>query len=475
MAKRNILSNIFSRFNLKQLDTENQALSRSIANFDSMYAVGPEHDLLLLLDECSVSGSIPLPRQWMSLSRLMYAKISIYKDAVDKTADFVGKVRIGEKTDLRDDVRTMVESFWKDVSILSEVENKVATIKGMNSLVNELVKISLKDGISFAEDRFEVYDEEISDEFLGEMIFDSQNFEYVPAGQTASHILRYLGNQFPTTNPDTGESLDNQYFHTLKLEHDPRSAWGLPLAAGDELLSKTIITLLISIELQSKRFGNPPSFTTVVPKSIERMDFMMEIGGKKMSLGDAMLIAAKNFKASLEAAWALSQRGKAAEVVAGFPAPVDVASQVLGEGMVNMVDADLLWKLCVLLINGFGVPPALMNVNVTSGGMNSDMFSTSIQVFRSRINKIRERVSPIVKQMTVNYLLSQGISPVEAERISIEFEDVDLQSAKERAEAKKVEAETKKIQIQNYEILSNYSEEGARKYAEDVGLRLERD
>lgn len=460
-------------FGKKQLDTKNQAFNVSTL-LNSTYAAGPEHQLEALLNECSTGNKIPPPRQWMKLSRLLYSKITIYKDAVDKTADFVGNVYLETAANISDRTRDLISNFWSSVAMYGESDLS-PTIYGIDSIVNELTKSALRDGMGFAEDRFEEIGEEITEDYEGIMIFDSENFEYANVRADGRLSLRYCGDQYPEIDPETGQKIENQYFHILKIEHDTRAPWGLPLAAGDEMIAKVVIALLISIELQAKRFGNPPTLTTISPKDLEKMGMNdYEIDGKKVSPQDALILSVRNLKKILETSWALAHKGKAAEAVQGFPAPVDISSRVLGEGMVNMIDPDLLWRLSVILINGFGVPPALMGINITSGGMNSDMFQTSIQVFRSRIAKIRARLIPIIKSMTANYLLSEGVSPVEVERIEIGFEDVDLQSASDRAGVEKIQAETKRLQIENYEILQNYDEGAARIYAEENGI-LSRD
>jgi hypothetical protein len=470
MAKRSIFRRIGDFISRKQLDTDTVASNPVYSeNLFLNLGEGPEHEISKLIDQASPVDRDPYPREWLPLSRLLYRKIPIYKRAVDLTSEFVGRVTL-ESDSVSDRTRESVIGFWREIGIYSEVQTRVSDMAGMNSLVRELAKTTLIDGMGFLEERFEIIDGEPSDEYAGALLFDSKHFEYVNNAGTGDLVLRYLANQYPQVDFDTGEKVENPYFHVLKIDNDPRSPWGLPLAAGSEMVSKILAAMLISMELQAKRFGNPPTITTIAPKDLEKLNVEMNLGGTRVSMGDATLQAAKKLKEMIEQAWALSHHGRAAEIVQGFPGPVDLSSRILGEGMSTMVDPDLLWKAAIMLIEGLGVPPVLLNISDTGGGINSDMHRTAVQIFRSRIQSVREKIAPIVAKMTRNYLLSQGINPAELDGIVVAFEDVDLQGEEQRANVRKTSAEADAILIANYEILFNYDIDAASRYAEENGI-----
>ena len=455
----------------KQIDTESTGnFSVSKSKLRAFSKTAPEHQVQALLDASGVGASIPLPRDWMTFSRILYSKLSLYKDAIHKTAEFVGEVTISKDSDIGERERDAIERIWAEIGMIGEHE-KTPNIRGIDALASQLVIMALKDGMAFTEDRFDIDLDLLSDEYIAQMTFDADNFEYVSLGSTSELHLRYNGEQYPQVNRETGDEIKNPFFHVLKLKHDSRDPWGLPLAAGNELITKVVVSMLISIELQSRRFGNPPTFTTVTPKDLTKIGSnQFTINDEIVSPQDALIMATENFAEAIEEALVLSSKGKAAEVVQGFPAPVDIDSRILGEGMVNMIDPDLLWKLIVVLINGFGIPPSLMNINDKSGGMNSDIFESSIKVFRTRVNACRNALAPILMQITKNRLLEEGIVLGENSSFKISFTDVDIRSEKEKQEIEKVKAETKKLQFEVYEGLSNYNPEQAEAYAKKVGL-----
>ena len=464
----------------KQLDTQ-------FAQFDNRFRTllkGPEHEILKLLHNTRVEGTSPLPREWVKLSQMLYDKVTICRRAIDERARFVGPPVLEDALEISERLREEANAYIETAQILIEKQPYFSDSKGLALFTKTLVRSFLLYGSAFIEDRFDT-DEEgeiIMDEgALGILLFDSDHFDYEPHPVIQSYVLRYLDDQYPQVDPNTGQRIDNRYFQAVKVDISEKHPWGIPTLAGNEMLAKIFISLLVCIELQALRFGNPPTMTLIGQAD---PDFFRGQGTapdeQRMRSGKQETVEAmwhrlvQELRESINEAWAAVHKGKAADIVSALPGDLNYHSKVLGEGFDKFIDPDMLWKMTILFVNGLKIPPVLLNIIEGGGGINSEMFSVNLQMFRAGTEDIRKAIRPVIEQCIHNHLLSLGFSPVEVQRVKIRFEDIDLMNELERAEAALKKAEATGKQLENLEMLSLHGDDSVREYAEQVGIKTDR-
>lgn len=437
-----------------QLDTAFGAIRNS--RYTSFLSTAPEHEVLRMLEACEVDGESPKAREWVKLSRLLFSHLSIYENALAIHANLVGGVIVSEKSEISPRTREQVEKFIQECPVLSEMQPEQSDCRGLNVLVAQMVIDVLRDGMAFVQDRFEPETEMP----LGVMQFDADHFDYAPI-QSGEFDLVYLMNQFPRRD-EKMKRIENPFFDVLKIEADRNDPWGVPLIRGGKLLTRIFITILVGIEMQTKRFSNPPSFNL-----ISQTDPQFNGTGTGPEL---FLDAVKRLRELVDAALRLMMKGKPAEVVMSLPGNVKMESKVFGEGFNAFIDDDMLWKIGVLFASVTSVPPALLGIKITGSGLGSEEFSYLWKILLARVRRIREAIRPVILRRIQNHLVSLKVSPAEIAALQIEFSDLDMLSEKERAEIRKIEAETEEKRFAIYQEMRAVDPDEARLYAEQNNL-----
>jgi hypothetical protein len=254
----------------------------------------------------------------------------------------------------------------------------------------------------------------------------------------------------------------NPYFHSVKLASDHGNPWGVPLLRGGVMIFRVFASLLLCIELQGKRFGNPPTLTLLTGQDPGKFQ-----DPKQQKLYFDLL---EKLRGYIEDAWQYVYQGQAADVVAAMPGDHQVLSRTLGAEISNWVDPDMLWKITILASSVLNVPPALLNVNDTGGGLNSDMFKQHYKLLKATAQSNRNALRPTLEAMLCNFLLNQGVAPAEAERVAISFEGVNLDDKQELANIEKTEAETMAQKLENYATMQAISAPLTEEYGREHGF-----
>ena len=460
MANSNFFTRAFdSLFNRKQLDT-------SYANLQGNYhymidtASQPEHEIQTLFNKCKVNSGQPRPRDWVKLSRMLYDHFSLYERAIDVHVRMVGGVIIAEDSEISDATRQAAEKFFREVRVLSEMQPFASDVSGINSFVSQIVVDILKDGMAFAQDRFREIGDEVTDEYLGAMVFDPVNFDYMHYSNDTQLSLSYLGNQFPRLDED-GAYFDNPYFHVCKLETDHADPWGVPLIRGGKLLADILITMLVAIKAQTNRFGNPVSFNIIQQNDPEMINQNTE-GGK------IFIAAIKDLRSKTEKALSEMNQGKGSEIVTSMPGSVKIDSKTFGSDFTNFIDHETLWKISLLFANVLSVPPTLLGIRIGGGGIGSEEFKYMYSMLLSRVGSIREVLKPFLIRIVKNHLVSLGARDTEGLRL--DFSNLDTLTPKEKSEIDKMDSETESNRVEVYNQIQAIEPDSAQEYAENHGL-----
>lgn len=445
-----------------QTDVSNGTMHNGALSFLASSS-GETEDLLSLVQRCGSSADIT-PKEWAKLTRVMLDKVPMVKRAIKIHSDMIGSPLIPAKAEISDRTREMANAYLQTLPLLIEsMPNEPNAISG-DTLVRKIVKDCLVEGMAIVEERFRVVGDDISDEYQGAMIFDPKNWSYNHMPESGALSLQYLDLQTPMYRD--GIFYPNPYFHAIALETDHGSPWGVPIMRGGIMIFRVFVSLLLCIELQGKRFGNPPTYTMVTG------DDPATLNNPKVQT--AVSSALKTLKDNIATAWEYTYKGRAADIVSSIPGNNKITTGSLGADLSNWVDPDMLWKIIILALNVLEVPPTLMNINDVGGGMNSDMNATHYKMLKGRAESNRKVIRPHIESMLRNFLLHNGIAPNEVEAVCIAFEGVNLDDDKQAAELEKLEAETTAIVLENYERIKLYLEdkhpEAVEKYARENGL-----
>ena len=419
------------------------------------------YELYKLLNKCGDEATIS-GKDWALVARAMYDRIPLVKRAVRIHRDMLGNVYLPEDTPVSERTRSMVEDVIGMLPIVSESIPDQAGQFGINELASRLLKDCFIEGMAFAEERFTTYEGEVSEDYLGVMLFDPENWRYQLAGRADRLTLTYVDGQQPFYNNEG--RVYNPYFHTLKLESDHIDPWGMPIVRGGLLIFRVFVSLLICIDLQAKRFGNPPTLTVL--SAAKESDAL-----QKGLTQDQFKEVLSKTKADIQDAYKLTHQGNSADVVGLSPFTIDVMHKTLGADLKDWLPDEILWKVAILACDVLEVPPALMNVNDTGGGMNSDMFTQHYKLLSARAASNRRAVLPVLNRIVSNYLLNEGVPPSEVERVSLAFDEVDLHDPETQSKIAETNAKTKAVVIDNYEALKNIDDAKAEAYAIENGLK----
>lgn len=438
---QNLAQGIQKRFSRRevqqgQLDTSLSGLGSSIISQGSY----PEQKVLNYLRSAdSRLSEHPHAQEWIPLSKLLYNHFSLYERAVNVHADFVGSPVVSEDSGLSDQVKELIEEFWQDLPILSELQPNFSEIAGVDQLTRALVVDTLVIGQAFAQDRFKRERGKQGTEYAGVIRFGYRNFRYEYFSEEIGHILAYQDNQYPHLS-EREEIISNPFFHTLKIEQDTESLWGVPLIRGGKLMSDVVIALLGSVMLQSLRFANPVDVTMITQQ--DKSVYGSPENWKRYN------DLTKRFQSKIDDAVRGMYKGKAASVVQGLMGEVDIKNVTFGSDFKAFVDDEMLWKLLVVFCNVLNVPPTLLSIRQGGSGLQSDEFKYAWLIFLKRISALRRALKNTLRRITYNYLISVGIA-VDLDDIEIEFSDLDTLTDKEKEELRKLRAEADKLIIEN--------------------------
>lgn len=462
MAKRSI-TNLFGLLPSKEKDKKQTDLSLSSgwgSALSFLSSTGQEVDALVrLMDACNTSQSVT-PKDWALLTRTALDRVPLIKRAIRIHQDMMGEVTIPEWVQISDRTREIAEAYIENLPLLSELTPNEPQGYGLSTLAKRILKDCMVEGIGIAEDRFVAYDGEVSEDYKGVMLFNPRNWAYEFQPKTKEFTLTYLDGQKP--NYKDGQYVHNPYFHRFVTEQDHGTPWGIPIMRGSLIIFKVFVSLLLCIELQGKRFGNPPTLTLIT--GTDPAKFQDE------KVKKIFLTVIEKLKNDLAGAWELIYSGRPADVVAAVPGDADVLSRTLGAEIDTWVEPDMLWKIGILACNTLEVPPPLLSLNDVGGGMNSDMFKQHYRLLKARAESNRKALKPSIMSMLCNFLLNERVAPAEVERLDIEFSGISFDDEKAAADTDKVRAETRGIVLDNYDRMKINPELDPEGYAEDEGL-----
>ena len=317
----------------KQIDTANSTASKQ--GMYSFLATGPEEEIISLLNNCDTSSENPSPRQWQKLSGILYNNLSIYERAINIHATLLGQINISPDSGISDRTKTLITDFLSDTPILAEYQPYLSDVRGINNLSRQMVIDVLKDGMSFAQDRFREDKNGITNEYLGVLGFDPKNFHFGSIADDMFLHLIYINDQYPRLDADNN-LFDNPFFHVLKLESDHSDPWGVPLIRGGKILADVLVSMLVAVKLQTMRFANPASFNLIQVKDSQLM--------KDATFRENFSKVVKDLRGNVEQALRQMNKGKQQELIHSIPAEISLDSKVFGEGFSNFIDHETLWE-----------------------------------------------------------------------------------------------------------------------------------
>jgi len=428
-------------------------------------AEGASHKVFQLLDACGLGSARIGPREWKKLSRLLYDRLSIFERAINIQASMIGGIKPAEDSNMSDSLKQGLQECIDSVPIFHELSPKIATAQGLNGFLRDIIIDILRDGEAFIQDRFEIVDDTVTDEYKGIMAFYSDNFEFEYLD--GQYYLCYSSNQYPQLDAD-GNILDTPYFHHIAYERDRETdsgygLHGIPMIRGGKLTSEVLIGMIVAIEAQTKRFANPMSFNVISQKDLKVYE--------NTETKSIFTKAIKSLREKIEEGLKRMQTGRPVELVGTLPGDISLDSKLFGEGFSNFIDDDMFWKVCVLFCNTLGIPPALLGIKITGSGIGSEEFHFAYKLLVARINSMRETLRPIILQHLKTMLYAKGYGP-EVEQLSIEFIQMDILSEKEKAETGEVKAKEMKIKYEIYNNLRLVDSDEGRRFAEAHGLDI---
>lgn len=463
-SAKEIFSNLVSRLRpqrkaegASQTDTSNAAMRG--AGFSFLASGSNEISALLTtLDSCN-NGEKLTPKDWARLTRAMFDRGILIKQAVKIHQDLFGVPFVPEAIDISDSTRKLANQYITGLPIHTELMPHEATAKSMISLVSRVLKDCFIEGMAFVEERFLVLDGEVQDEYTGAMLFNPENWSYQYVPSSGSMALTYIDLQKPMYTDGVYDP--SPYFHTFALETDHESPWGIPILRGGLLVFRAFVSLVLCAEYQAKRNANPATVTLLT--GADPATFQEE---KRKSAFTEMF---KQLRKDIEAAIGLMQQGKAGDVV-GATMAGDVKNFTLGADLDNWLPHDLMWKLATLAANVLGIPPALLNVSDQSGGLNGDMYEQLFKLLHARTEAHRNELRPGLEGMVKNFLLHNGVAPNEVAAFCLEFKGVSMEDEEKALSRDKIKAEVMAVKLDNIERISLYLPDYLPTYLEDEGL-----
>lgn len=435
----------------KQLDT---TLPQSWGNV-AWASTSPDHRITALLENCGVSWSDPAAEQWKKLSRILYNNISIYERAIELHSILVGDIMI--EGDISEDAKEFAESLLRKLPIFIEQRPFIADTASIEQFKKSLVVDMLRDGIAFAEPRYNDLGE-----YQGVMVFDTDNFSFELT--KFGYELIYLQEQYPQRD-ENEEPFDTPFFHAVKFDQERGQLWGVPLIRGGRLVADLFTTLLVTTMQQAKRFGNPLSWNFVTQKDLT----ILESGNPNAA---EYVKAIKNIREQLKTGLVNQGKGKGGEIVATAPGDIEIISKTFGEKFTNFIDPDMVWRVAILFCNTLSIPPQLLGIRVGGSGIGSEEFSYMFKILLPRIRSIRNTIYPVLLQEVKNLMYNEGMRPADVEKISLEFSNLDFLNEMDKATVGKTEAETDALRMSLYLDLKSIGEENiAEEYAQRHGLK----
>lgn len=404
-----------------------------------------------IFKNCGIDYAPEDARSIMKLSRSAYDIFPFVRRAIKDFASMVGNVEIVAKEGqtISETLLDQMNVAAKQLPILNEFDWERPHDRGVNSLVYRIIRTALRDGMAFAEDRYE----EESLEYLGALIFDSGHFEYVRESMDP-YRLKYRADQYP--------DLESGLFHQFGYEFSNERPWANPLLAGAGFYMHVLTSLLVAVRNINTRKGAPVELGLITPGD----DSALQDKARKDSYTKAISELYEGMKKALKG----QMNGKSTSIVAPVPMNVNLITKAFGVEGLNEVDHDILGLVLMGFANLLEIPYEFIGQVLGSSGFSPERFKILFKIWGTKVDNLRESAKPVIMDVTRNYFRSLGINPVAIENMDLVFNTPDVLDEMEMQEIRKMKADADSQFTNVANVLAQIDTNEARTYLEENGI-----
>lgn len=407
---------------------------------------GKQDKIFSVFEKCGLDYDKIDPYTQMRLSRLMYSIFPFTKKAINDIAGMVGNIQI--VGDIPEDKLTDLNQLALTLPILSEYDWEKPHEKGFNNLVKRIARTALRDGMAFIETR------EDNGQYIGELIYNSENFSF-DRYDNNPYKLTYQQNQYP--------DLETGMFKYIGYDFTNEHPFASPLLSGGGFFTHILISILVAIKNTNMRKGAPVELGILAVKESD------DLKGDKVAQ-DKFKAAVNDINTELQEAAKYQLDGTPYTIVGKMPVDVNLLTYAFGVESVKEIDNNILWTILVQLMNLLEVPAEFFGMVLGSSGFSGDRFKIMYKIWGSKIDDLREKISPIIKQIITDFFLSQGVDARVVQKVQFEFKTPKITDEKEIAETGKINAEADKIKLETANMLAANDTRSARNYLLQHGL-----
>jgi hypothetical protein len=408
------------------------------------------------------------PRAQMAISRVLIWCLPFLRKALVLHAAFLGNIKIVADDDT---LKETLEQFVKSMPIIFQDNPEWRQhFFGLNNFCKMLLATALSDGLAFSE---EVYDDQ-NGPMAGMMVLPSDKFDFKPQSfkganaieGTPANVKKVL--IYTAYTGRTMEIRPSQHFYVFGTRFRPGAMWGLQMVDGGQFLGEFLIRILVSRMKLHSRFGNPPSIDTFILKDAEKL--------QEADI-ERFINEASSVHEDIVSSQTASEQGKSAAIVARMVGNVEHKHEMYGSEATASTDFtqeyETLAKQLALVTD---MPPEFLGFDTAGGGLGDAKFNVLNGITGSVTEDHRELLSPVIRRILTNYLISIGAPNAWLESFDIGWDELDTNDAKLLAETDLKEAEAFAKHLDNImTLVANglASEDKIREYADRFMLDID--
>jgi hypothetical protein len=367
------------------------------------------------------------PRTNIQMVRLLVWAFPFLDRAISMHSEMMGEIELYVEGD---DLATEMLRLWADNIEISNPLMPSVRQKGLTALLQQKIKIGLRDGCSF-------YEEVLDGELPGVnavRLLRSEDFEPKKNQSTGTYDLQY-------TNPANQVKTiiqPSDYFHHYSHEPEAGALWGTSLLNGAQFMGHVLIVLVELFKVFKTRFANPMSLDLL----------SLEDGDLTPTQGDSFEAKAKEIKEEIVKGQKSTMAGKAVNLFNAFTGKLKFEHTTYGhtnnDGGYFPADYKLIASQLAIATK---VPPEFLGFEMGGGGLGSDRFRILNGILGATVEGYRRECEVDALSLVLHHAEEGGIPINWVPNIKLRWKEMDTSDAKLIADTRLAQAQAAQAAI----------------------------